>query len=83
MSDLYFPANLNFMYDDDNEEWIRRIDKGLLILYRKLNSYYTWCLSYVDDDDYQYFLIESDIEEEIMNKLKIIIRDSKINELLS
>jgi hypothetical protein len=78
-----FPKDWGFMYDEDTDEWFRKTNMGLLILYRKLTSYFTWSLSFVDEDDYQHFLIESDNESEIISQFKIVIRDSKIDELLS
>jgi hypothetical protein len=78
-----FPKDWGFMYDGDQDEWIRKVNSGLLILYKKLTSYSTWSLSYVDNEDYQHYILESDDKVEIINQFKIFIRDSKIDEILS
>lgn len=78
-----FPKNFGFMYDEDQDEWVRNTKNGSIILFRKLTSYFTWSLSFVNRDDYQHFIIDSDNESEIISKIRIIIRDSKIDELLN
>ncbi len=55
-----FPINYEFYYDENNDEWIKSSYGGEFILYRTFSSYNTWSLSFVDIEEDQHFLIESD-----------------------
>lgn len=77
----YFPKDCGFIYDENEDEWIIKINKSYLVLYRNLSSV-NWSLSLIDEDDYQHFILETYNEVEIVNETKRLIRDFKIESLL-
>ena len=76
------PIDHGFYYDEDSQEWIKLCGSGELILYTKLTSYNTWSLSYVDNEDNQKFLVETDDTEILLQNMKQYQIDYKIDEIL-
>jgi hypothetical protein len=76
------PIDHGFYYDEDYQEWIKLCGGGQLILYTKLTSWNTWSLSYVDNEDNQKFLVETDDTEILLQNIKQYQRDYKIDEIL-
>jgi hypothetical protein len=77
----FHPHELGFNYDPEYDEYSCPFGTGTLVLWEK-GKYDLWELSFVGGDDYQYFIKKGSYGE-VLESLKIFIRDKKIEMLLS
>lgn len=77
-----FPNNIGFIYNSKDDEWRLSTFEGYYVLWERPNNKSTWVLSYVDKDDYIYE-ISRGYDKEVSDSIKSVIRDKKLEEILS
>lgn len=83
MIESLFPITHGFLYNEDTDEFYKPHLKGSIILWTISIEYrQIWTISYVDEEDNQYFLGKGNVEY-IEQKLVMFKRDSKLDEILS
>jgi hypothetical protein len=76
-----FPEEHGLKYDQTLDEYSMPFEDGIIIIWEKVKAD-LWELSYVDSDEYQFFL-KKGTQEEVEDTLKSFIRDKKIDTILS
>jgi len=77
-----FPIVYGFSYNENGDEFFKPHLSGNIIIWSlSYKGREIWELSYVDEEDYQHFLGKG-TKEDIISKLRIFTRDSKIDEIL-
>jgi hypothetical protein len=80
MLDTPFPINHGFEYYEKEDEFRLYLDSDEYLLIWEIRE--KWEISFVDKEDNQSFLCKGD-ERKILESIKQIIRDRKINYLIS
>jgi hypothetical protein len=82
MMNLELPFIEGFYYLESEDEWRLDLSDGYLTLWKKPTNNSIWVLSKVDIED-NIYQISSGYDYQIVNSIKAVIRDIKIEELLS
>ena len=75
-----FPLEHGLKYDSNLDEYSMPFEDGTIVIWEK-SKHDLWELSYVDSDEYQFFL-KKGTQEQIEDRLKSFIRDKKIDRIL-
>lgn len=79
---MYTLIDLGFEYIEDMYEYRKQMNNSYILIYKPISKNYVWNVYIVDEEDYLYSISEIEDNDNFKSKLKSILRDVIIENLL-